>query len=61
MSEEDVNLKITKLVEAINADPYDFQNYIHLIELYRQNGMLEEVREARQRAHQLYCLPVNMW
>eukprot|EP00347_Sterkiella_histriomuscorum_P009820 403339762 len=42
MSEEDVNLKITKLVEAINADPYDFQNYIHLIELYRQNGMLEE-------------------
>lgn len=49
------------LVQAINENPYDFASYQILIELYRQQGLLEELREARQRTHSLFCLPSEMW
>ena len=32
-----------------------------MIELYRQQGNLEDLRQVRERVHQLYCLPVDMW
>lgn len=43
--------KIQELIQAINADPYDFQKYQQLIELYKSNGYLEELGEARERVH----------
>ncbi len=53
--------KIYGIIQAIQQDPWDFANYQLLIDLYRQCGMLAELREARERVHSMYCLPVDMW
>ena len=53
--------KVRALIEAINANPYDFPRYQELIEIYRIDGRLEELREARNQLHDYYCLPLDMW
>ena len=50
-----------KLVAQINANPYDFSLYQQLAEVQKKNGNLEGLREACERAHSLYCLPIEMW
>lgn len=57
----EVEEKIRGLIEQINADPYDFVKYQQLIEIYRNQNMIEELREARNQVHEYYCLPVDMW
>ena len=58
---EEAEGKIRELIEGLNQDPANFELYQELIEIYRKLGMLEELREARERVNALYCLPVEMW
>lgn len=53
--------KIQELIVKINENPYDFLSYQQLIEIYRNQGDLDELRQVRETLHQHYCLPVDMW
>lgn len=52
---------VQALINQINQNPYDFSLYQQLAEIQRKNGNLDGMREACERAHSIYCLPVEMW
>ena len=53
--------RINSLIKQINENQFEFPLYQELIELYRVQGDIEELRQVRERVFSLYCLPVDMW
>jgi len=52
--DNDVDDKTLQLLEKAAENPYDYDNHIAYITLLRQDGQMEELRQAREIFHSLF-------